>query len=128
MEQSESGPGIQSQLVGEREPGPLIGPQGIGLTPGAVQGHHLQRAQPLAKRVVDREGLQLTEDGVVAADPEIGVDALLDGAQTELCQPKHLGTDRLLVGHVGVRRTSPQPQGGGQDVAGLGRRRLEEAS
>ncbi len=121
-----AGPGSSPSSSASVEPGPLVGPQGIGLTSAAVQGHHLQRPQPLAKRVVDRQGLQLTQHGIVAADAEIGVDALLDGAETELGQPEHLGTDRLLVGYVGVRRTSPQLQGGGQHVAGLGRRRFEE--
>ena len=71
---------------------------------------------------------QLGDQAGVPAQPQVGVDARLEGGQPQLGQPRHLVAGQRGRGHVGQRLAAPQRQRLGQQarrrgpVAPLGRR------
>nr|WP_249375556.1 hypothetical protein [Streptomyces sp. I05A-00742] len=58
ISQSHLGPGIDTQLLGEQTPQPVIDPQRIGLPPHPAQRHHQQRAQRLTQRMLGHQSPQ----------------------------------------------------------------------
>jgi hypothetical protein len=62
--------------------------------------------------------LQLGHQRAVPAQLEVGVDAVLDGAQPQLVQPGGLGPGERRVRHVRERRTLPQLQRAAQHPGG----------
>ena len=54
----------------------LIDLERLGLTPGAVEREHELAAQPLLKRMLRDEGLELGGQGAVTAELEVRLDPL----------------------------------------------------
>ena len=98
---------LEPEPVGERTTRVLVARERIRLTARAVEGEHELGAQPLARRVLPDEGLELWDQGRVAAERQVGLDALFERQQPELGQPSDLGLRELLVGEVRERRTAP---------------------
>ena len=112
--------GFDPELFDEGRPGGPIRLQGVRLPFGAVERQHQLAARPLAERLLCNEGLELGHELVVAAEREIDVDALLEGALPKLLETQDLGLRERLVREVGERRAAPQLEGLPED----GRRRL----
>ena len=53
---------------------------------------------------------QLADQLRVAAQRELGLDALLDGGQVKLLKPGDLALRKRLVRELGERRAAPQPE------------------
>ena len=68
---------LDSQLVHERAPRPLIRVQCLRLSTRPIKREHQLSAQTLAKRVLGDKRLQLGDEVVVAAEREVGFDPLL---------------------------------------------------
>ena len=83
---------LEPELVGERTTRVLVARERIRLAARAVEGEHELGAQPLARGMLSDEGLELWDQGRVAAERQIGLDALLERQQTEL------GSSRAISG------------------------------
>ena len=68
---------LDTQLVHERAPRPLIRVQRLRLSARPVEREHQLSAQTLAKRVPRDERLQLGDQVVVPAKRQVGLDPLL---------------------------------------------------
>ena len=110
---------LQSQLPEQDPPGHPVGRQGVGPAAGAVQGEHQLPAQPLLERMPGDQLGQLAHELDVAAEGELGVDAVLGGGEAELLQPHRRRRDRRRAGHVGEGGAAPQAQRPPQPVGRL---------
>ena len=61
------------------------------------------------------EPFELADEIGVAAESEVGLDSLLERAETELLQPRCLGFRERLIGELVQRWASPESQGVAQD-------------
>ncbi len=103
--------GLDAQLLPEGAAGVGQGPQGLGLAARPVQGQGQLHPQALPQRVgVDQLG-QLADHRRVAAQGQVGGQAVLDGAEPALLQPGRRPHGELEVGEVGQRRPPPQGLG-----------------
>jgi hypothetical protein len=66
-------------------------------------------------------GLQLGDELAVASEAQVGLDALLEGGQPQLLESADLALRKILVGHVGERRPSPEFERGAQGLGCGGR-------
>ena len=107
--------GFDPELFDERRPGGAIRLQGIGLPFGAVEREHQLPAEPLAERLLCNQRLELRDEVGMAAEEEIGVDALFEGSLAQLLEPADLGLGERLVGEIGERRPAPQAEGFPED-------------
>src|SRR5215211_391005 len=105
-----SAPGVDTQLLDQHRPGPLIGQQGIGLPARAVQGHQQLRPQPLPQRLVPDQPLQLGDQLPMATQPQLGLDPILQRTEPQLGQAVGLGRADVGVQEPLERPTAPQPQ------------------
>ena len=112
-------PRLEPQLVVQHPPPRAVGLQRVRLPAAAVEREHQLGPQPFAHRVPQHLQLQLGHQRAVPAQREVGVDAVLDGAQPQLVQPGGLGPGERRVRHVGERRALPQLQRAAQHRGGL---------
>ena len=112
-------PRIDPQLGHEDRPQVLEDPQRLGLAPGTVQRQHALRPQPLPHRVRARERRQLSDEPLVTAHGQLGVDARLRGGEAELFQPPGLRPGERLVPHLAVGGAPPDLQRLGQPAGRL---------
>ena len=64
----------------------------------------------LTQRLFGDERLQLGDDGVVPAEREVGVDALLEGREAEVVEPPGPDLRERLAAKLRKRRTAPEGQ------------------
>ena len=83
----------------------------LRLSAAPVQRAHELRGEALVERVVGGQRVQFRDHRLVCAQPQIGLDAQLQGGQPECLQAAGLGLHELLEGDVGQRRATPQRQG-----------------
>jgi hypothetical protein len=113
---------LDAQLVDQRQAGRAVGGQRLGLPAAAVQGEHQLAVQVLAERMLPDQRLQLTDQLLVAAEVQVGLDARLQGHHAELVE-----ADQFRPGHaaggddVGQDRPAPQRQRLVQQARGGGR-------
>jgi hypothetical protein len=118
------GGGVGAELLGERPPAVLEHGQGLGLPAAGVQRPHQLSAQPLPQRVRGDQLLQLRDQGGVAAERQLRLDPVLDGADAQLLQADRLRPGEGQVLEVGERRPAPQVErlaqqpGGARCLAG----------
>ena len=112
---------LDPELLVERAADILVGGESVCLTAAAVEREHLVGAQPLLQRVAGDEQLQLRDEIGLAADSEIGVDPLLEQREVQLLQPRYLGLDEVVVGHVRERMATPYAERLAQQRARLRR-------
>ena len=101
---------LEPQLVAHLPSAVAVGLQRLGLPPAAVEREHELAAYALAQRVLAHERLELADHLRVAAERQVCVDALLDGDQAQLVEPRDLLLGERLVGEVRQRRAAPQRQ------------------
>ncbi len=106
--------------VGEQLAHVVGAPDGVGLAPGAVEGHEEVLPQALAQRVRGDQLLELGDEagGVTA---EVGGDAVLEHGQAHGFEAVGLALGERLVGELRQRGAAPLGQGGVQALAGQGR-------
>ena len=100
--------GLDAELVDERSARILVGSQSLCLTAGAVEREHLRAADPLAQGMFLHERRHLGHDLCVPSQLEVGLDALLEGAEPLLFQPRDRRLRERVVGEVCKRRPAPQ--------------------
>ena len=82
--------GLDSEFVHQVVPCLLVGVEGVGLAVGSVEGEHLLGAQPLTKRMLPNEHLQLAEHSLVLTEGKIAVDPVHEHRQPQLVELRHL--------------------------------------
>ena len=110
LELAELGAGIDAELVDEGLTRSAIGGEGVGLPTGAVEGQHELGTRTLAERLCLDERLELRDELGVAAQREIGVDALLENDRAELLEAGYLVLRERLVEEVRERRPTPESE------------------
>ncbi len=112
--------GFQTGLLGQDGTQPVVRPQGLRPPAAAVQGEHELGPHPFPERMLHRQRRQLPEQFAVPAEPQVGVDALLEHAEPGLVEPGGLHRQRRDVGDPLERGAAPQVQGLAEDPAGRG--------
>src|SRR5262249_62344361 len=102
---------VDAELFHERPASALEDVERVRLPIAAVQREHQLAAQTLAKRMFRDERLELGHQLVMAAELEVGIDAVLDRSQMELLQPGDLALCERLGRKVGQRLSPPERQG-----------------
>ena len=110
--------GLDAELIDERSARFLVGSQCLCLTAAAVEREHLRAADPLAQGVLLRESRDLGHDLCMPSQLEVGLDALLQGAEPLLFQPRDRRLRERVVGEVCKRRPAPQRERLVQPVRG----------
>ena len=77
---------VDAELVAQRATGVVEDAQRLGLTARPVEGERQVVAELLAQRVGGHQLAQLADDGGVAAEAQVGVDAVLGGDQAALLE------------------------------------------
>ena len=108
LELAQLAAGFEAQLAGEPVAQVAERRERVGVPAGAVEREHLLPAQPLAQRVLGDERLQLPRDVGVAAEREVGLDALLQRQDPQLLEAPDLRLREGLVAEVGEHRSAPQ--------------------
>ena len=92
----------------------------LSLTTRSVEREHQLAADTFSERVVLHQRLQLARELAVAAECEIGVDAVLDGGKPDLRKSPDHGLGEELVREVNKRRAAPQCKSRAKPVGGIG--------
>ena len=108
MEVAELLAGLDTELLHQRRPSRLVGLECLGLAPGAVQGEHQLSAQALAERMLLDHPLDLADQLGVAAEGEIGGEAILDRGETQLRQASDVRLGKALEREVVEWGTAPE--------------------
>jgi hypothetical protein len=110
--------GVHAEVVGEHPPGGLVRGEGLGLPAGAGEGAQQQCPEALAPRVLLDERLELRHHLDVPAQPQVGLDPIVQAGQPQLLPPRHV-PGRVARGRdVGQRRPAPQLQRLGEQARG----------
>jgi hypothetical protein len=99
---------LESELVGERPPEPVIRGERFGLPCTPVEGEHQPAVQRFTQRVARCQRLQLADDVHVVAEREVALDPILETCQLQLVQVRRLHA-RERLGELGERRSASQP-------------------
>ena len=110
----ELGPRPNAQLGVERTCRVAIRGERVTLAPRPVEREHVLGSQPLAQRLGSDELLELRRQLAVAAEPQIGLDAVLERCDAPLLEAGRLDRRERLVRDVGKRRASPFLQSGAE--------------
>jgi hypothetical protein len=121
VERPQLGRGIDPELVGQEGAGAVEGRQRVRLPARPVQRDHQLAPQPLAQWMLGGQALEFADEVALVSRVEIGGDAVLDGGQPQLGEPRDLGLQRRGVGEIGERWSLPQVERLPQHCAG-GRR------
>ena len=121
LELAELRAGVDAELLDEGLARGAVGGERVGLPAGAVEREHELRARPLAQRLGLDERLELGDELGVAAQREVGLDALLDDDGAQLLEPGDLRLRERLVDEVGERRAAPERERLAQRDLGGGR-------
>ncbi len=109
---------LDPELVDQRPSRPLVDGERVRLPSRAIEREHQLSAKPLPKRVLGDQALELGDELAMAAEPEIGVDPILECRDSKLLEPDDLRVSERLPGEVGERRPTPErecrPQGVGR--------------
>ena len=108
LEVADAGAWFDAQVFAEQAAESLVGAQRIRLPPGSIEGQHQLRPQLLAVGVLGDQPLELAAQRGVAAEGEVGFDAILGGRQPELVELGRRRTQRLRVGERPKGRSAPQ--------------------
>ena len=107
---------LQSELVDEERASAAVDLESFRLPARPIQRKHQLRPEPLAVGVLLDERLELGDERRVAAECELGVDALLDRAEPHFFESLHLNARERLEFEVGKRAAVPQPLGTAQEL------------
>ena len=82
--------------------------QRVSLPAAAVEREHQLAAQPLAEHVLGDQRLELRHQLVMAAERQVGVDAILERREPQLLQPGDLALRVRLAAEIGERLAVPE--------------------
>jgi len=99
---------FETEAIDERCPRLSVRIERLGLAPRSIQGEHELPAEPLAQRVIPDQRFELGNDFGMAAERQVGVDAELEGRQTNLLESRDRRLRERLVGQIRQRRTAPE--------------------
>ena len=116
LERSELLARLETELLGEIGSRPPVGGECVGLSLGAVEGQHELAPEALAQRFLFDEALELRDTRDMAAQRELGLDALLHANKAELVEPSRFEREDAAVVDVGERRATPQGEPGGETI------------
>ena len=108
LKSSKLRPGIDSQLVGQHCPCPLIRAKGVTLPAGAVEGEHELAPSPFAQRRLGHRRLELADDLRGAGRREQCVGSILHEGGVALDPSGLFGCSPPTVGQFGD--TAPEGQ------------------
>ena len=111
---------LDAELVGEGRAQLLVGAQGLGLPPTAVEGDDPLAPQAFAQRVLGAQRLELAGELVVPPTGQVGFDPVFEGAEPFLFEAGRIGADERRARQLAERRASPQRQRFGQEPRRLG--------
>src|SRR6266545_2682971 len=100
--------GLDPELIDERAAGLPVRGKSFGLAPAAVQGKHQLRAKALAQRMSRGECLELADDLRVAAEDQVGLDAILDCGEAQLLEPSEVRPGERIGRELGQRSAPPE--------------------
>ena len=110
LQSAQVGSGLDAELVGQQSAGPLVGLEGVALTPRPVQSEHQLTPQPFTERLLAQQCLDLAHQLGRLASGQIRVHPVLHQPQTQLLQATALGDARLDLAELPKRLTPPQAQ------------------
>jgi hypothetical protein len=110
------GAGLDAQLLDQPTADLGVGLQRGCLLTAARLGQHQLCPEPLAQRMLGDDRSQFTDDGLVPAQAQVGVDALFQRAEPAFGKPDtHLPLQNLRR-DVGQHRTAPQVERAGEQL------------
>ena len=117
----------EPELGGQAAAVVVVGGERLGLAVAAIQREHLLAAQALAQGLLGDELGELVNQDGVAAEREVGVDAVLGRAQPAVVEPRRGRRDRFLVREVRQGGAAPErervaQQRGGRRCVAVGQR------
>ena len=90
----------------------VIGGQGVGLPPGAVQREHVGRPSALVQGAGAHERAKVDDRLVVASDLDHRGEPPLDRAVSQFVEPSALGDDERRIAEIGEQVAAPQVECG----------------
>jgi hypothetical protein len=99
---------LEAKLLREQAPPLLIDVESLRLAPRAVEGEHQLGSEALTQRVLADEHANLGDELRVPAQREVGIEPLLDGAQTELSESAALDLHESNRVEIGKRLAAPE--------------------
>ncbi len=119
-------PRVEAELLHQRPPVLLERPKRVGLPARPVEGEHEQGPDPLAQRVLARQGLDLGDEVSRPPAAQLGVEQLLVRSEPELTEPLRLRLRPLLVRKLRIGVPAPLAEGqpqhrGSSDRIAVGR-------
>ena len=108
LEVAQFPPGFHAELIHEHPAGALVGGQRLGLPAAAVQRQHQLGMETLTPGVIVRQLGQLADQLGVQPAGQPGVHPPFLGLHPQRVQPRHLGRDEHVGGHVHERVPAPQ--------------------
>jgi hypothetical protein len=102
--------GVYPELLHQSPSRPVVGRQGFALVAGSVAGEHELSPQSLPPWVCGDERLQLADQIRIAAEGEIGVDALLQRRESQVAQSFNLHLRKRGKGQILKRRPPEQSE------------------
>ena len=107
---------LETQLVAEQGPRPLVGGQRVGLASRPVEREHQVAPQALAVRMRGHEGVELVDQARGLSQLERSRLAVLAGCQMQLLESLGPDPEVAVVGMTGQGRAAPQRQGGAEPL------------
>ena len=114
------GPGLGTQVPGQQSPGPVIGGQGLGATPGPVQRQHELRMEPFVQGLLGGVALHLQDQFGVPSQVQVGVHPPFQRLQPDALQPRRYLPPQRVGRNIGQRLIPPQRQRRGQQAGRAG--------
>jgi hypothetical protein len=99
---------FEAQVIDKKPSKALVCLERFDLSARAVKGEHQLRAHTFPERVCLDELLELGDQLTVSAGSELRVDAILEGCEAELGEPRDLGLGERLVGELLKWLASPE--------------------
>ena len=106
--------GLDAELLDECAPGVAVARQRVPLAARAVEREDQLGAQPLARRMLAHQCLQLWDQCRVAPQREVGLDALLERDQPQLLEAGDVALCERLVREIRERRAAPDDRAPGE--------------
>ena len=103
-----AGPGSMPSCSDQRPAPALEHMKRVSLPTTAVEREHQLAAQPLSEHVLGDERLEFRHKLVMAAERQVGVDAVLERREPQLLQPRDLALRLRLAAEIGQRLAVPQ--------------------
>jgi hypothetical protein len=101
---------LDSELVDHRPARLPVGLESLGLPTGAIEGEHQLAPESLAERLLGDQRLELPDELRTRAERELRVDQVLERCHAEFRQVADFVRDERLVGQIGERRPTPEPE------------------